>query len=71
MNRHKQYQHEQQGFFEPMNEDSTEELAHKRQVRRKIEDKIEMRRLMKEIEAFEGDFDSDLEDRFDWDDFQR
>ena len=66
MNRNKQYQHEQQGFFEPVDEESIEERAQKRKVRRKIEDKMEMRRLMKEIEDFD-----DIEDSFDWDEFQR
>ena len=37
---------------------------HKKEVRRKLEDRIERRRLKLELEDYEGELDDD----FDWDD---
>lgn len=47
---------------------NVEELRHKRQVRRMLEDKLERKRLRDDIR---NDFEDDFEDVFDWDDIKR
>lgn len=44
-------------------EEDSEALAHKREVKRLIEERIERKRLKDELE----DFDGELEGEFDWD----
>lgn len=40
---------------------------HKKEVRRKLDERIERRRLKEELEDYEGE----LDDEFDWDDIQK
>ena len=49
--------------FDPGDEVS----LHKKRVRRMLEDRLEQKRLKKELEDFEGE----LEDDFDWDEIKR
>jgi hypothetical protein len=46
-------------------EEDSEVVEHKREVKRMIEDKLERKRLKDELE----DFDGELDDEFDWDEF--
>ncbi len=45
-------------------EDEIEESEHRKDVRRRLEAKLERKRLKAELEDYEGELDSD----FDWDD---
>lgn len=45
-------------------EDEIEESEHRKDIRRRLEAKLERRRLKAELEDYEGELDSD----FDWDD---
>ena len=44
-------------------DDDQETLSHKRAIRRKLEERLERKRLREEID--------DYDDEFDWDDFER
>jgi ABC-type phosphate transport system auxiliary subunit len=44
--------------------DDSHDMLHKKRVRRMLEDKLERKRLKEALE----DFDSDLDDEFNWDD---
>ncbi|MFZ4077351.1 MAG: hypothetical protein ACOYKA_05135 [Legionellaceae bacterium] len=65
MNRSKHHQNIDD--YEHFNYESIEELNHRKRIRKKLEDKIDRRRLMKEIQ----DFEDDIEDKFDWDEYYR
>ena len=54
-------------------EEDGEDLAHKREIRRMLEEKLERKRLKLELRdeldpEFNDDFDEELEDVFDWKD---
>ncbi len=48
-----------------MDEEDSEVVEHKREVKRMLDDKLERKRLKDELE----DFDGELDDEFDWDAF--
>lgn len=58
---------EESSFNEYNYDEEFEDLPHKKRVRRLLEDKLERKRLKRELK---DDFDS-LEDEFDWDDLDR
>jgi hypothetical protein len=51
--------HTHTGFH---HEDSHENLAHKKEVRQRLENRLELKRLKDELEYFDGE----LDDEFDW-----
>ena len=65
MNRSKH--HQTIDDYENFNYESVEELNHRKRIRKKLEDKMDRRRLMKELQ----DFEDDTEDKFDWDEYYR
>jgi hypothetical protein len=50
--------------FESARPDSAEEINHKKQVRRMLEDRLEKKRLRLELQ-------DDLDDEFDWSDYEK
>lgn len=49
------------------NDDDSEVSAHKKDVRRKLEARIDRKRLKEELEDYEGELDDD----FNWDDLDK
>ena len=62
----RQKHHDDHQSYDYFDQESVEDLNHKKRIRRKLEDKLDTRRLMKELEDFD-----DLENDFDWKNFQR
>lgn len=63
MSLHKDYD-ENQSFSDFNYDDDVDELNHKKQVRRMLEDRLERKRLKAELE-------DELDEEFDWDDLER
>lgn len=57
------YEFDDGSVYELSKEEKVEKLAHRREVRKKLEDRLERKRLMEEIDELDGEFD--------WDDFYR
>lgn len=59
------HEHEDASTWEhPSYEDKEEQLAHKKRVRKMLEEKLERKRLKEEL-------DDELEGEFDWDELDR
>ena len=63
MNKRPEYPQEG-NVFQRHDERDEDDAAHKREVRKMLEERMERKRLKDELEDFEGE----LEDDFDWDD---
>ena len=63
MGLHKDFD-DSQSFPDVNYQEDREDLPHRKQVRRMLEDKLERRRLKEEL-------DDELEGEFNWDDFDR
>lgn len=57
--------HPNDNNFNYFDEEDTEITTHRREVKRMLENKLERKRLKGELEDFEGE----LDDEFDWDEF--
>ncbi len=63
MSLHKEYK-DKSSYSEFKPDEDTEDLNHKKQVRRMLEDRLERKRLKEELE-------DELDGEFDWDDLDR
>ena len=61
MGLHKEYD-DAQAFVDYDNDD-VKSLTHQKQVRQRLEDRLELKRLKNELEYFDGELDGE----FDWD----
>ncbi|MBA2656215.1 MAG: hypothetical protein H0U70_04435 [Tatlockia sp.] len=59
----KEYRDDENPEFLPFEEDKQENLSHKRQVRKLIEERQELKRLKDDFDELDGEFD--------WDDFEQ
>ena len=63
MSLRKDHPHDRVSFFEVERHDDPDIHAHKKRVRRLLEDRLEQKRLKEELD----DYDGESEDAFDWD----
>lgn len=63
MSLHKDHDDDSHYFHDGALENSPEELSHRRQVRKLLEERLERKRMKDELDELDGDFD--------WDDLKR
>lgn len=63
MGHYHELKEENQHFPEYDNEEASEDLPHKRRVRRMLEERLERKRMRNEIDELDGEFDWDEIDR--------
>lgn len=54
-----EYEFDEGAVYELSKEEKVEKVAHRRQIRKKLEERLERKRLMEEIDELDGEFDWD------------